>query len=408
MKISFNWLKDYIDISMEARQLADRMSLIGLEVEEVIERRFDLPQVVVGQVLAVEDHPRADQLKLCRVNVGKNELSIICGAPNVETGQIVPVARVGASLPGGLKIRKSKIRGIDSEGMICSEAELGFKDTSEGIWVLPDNLPLGIPLDQALQLKTDYIFDVAVTPNRPDCLSHLGIAREVGALIHQTVVKPHIAFKEIPEKIQNQVQIHIETARSCPRYSARLIRNIQVGTSPSWLVNRLEAVGMRSINNIVDITNYVLMETGHPLHAFDYDLLQGRKIIVREAAEGEKFMTLDNQERQLKSGTVLICDAEIPVAIGGIMGGINSEVTNTTRNILLESAYFNPESIQISSRELGLSTEASQRFERGADPNGNIYALDRAAQLMFENCGSEIYREFWMYIPTKLSPGRYP
>ena len=392
MKISYNWLKEYLDLKIDPRQLADRLSLIGLEVEEVIESKFDFPQVVVGQVLNVEPHPHADKLSLCQVTTGDEELTIVCGAPNVHAGQVVPIAKIGAVLSQGLKIHKTKIREVESEGMICSRAELGLEEHSEGIWVLSDNLPVGVPLDKALQLETDYIFDIAVTPNRPDCLSHIGIAREVGALVNQQVKIPAIQLQETGQNAAEQIEIEIKTPAGCPRYSARVIRNVRIGESPSWLVRRLEAVGMRPINNIVDITNYVLLETGHPLHAFDYDLIQGKKIIVRESHQAEKFTTLDDKERILNEGTVLICDAKEPVAIGGIMGGLNSEVGTQTQHVLLESAYFTPESIQISARYLGLSTEASQRFERGADPNGNIYALERAAQLMSELAGGEILK----------------
>jgi len=404
MKISYNWLKDYLDLTIEPRQLADRLSLAGLEVEEVRERKVNFPQVVVGLVLTVEDHPKADKLKICRVDSGEEDLAIVCGAANVAAGQMVAVAKVGATLANGMKIHKTKIRGVESEGMICSEAELGLSDRSEGIWVLPDNLPKGAPLDKALNLENDFIFDVAVTPNRPDCLSHIGIAREIGAILAQHVQMPEISLTEIKEKADKHIKIQIESIDGCPRYSARLIKNVKVGESPGWLVQRLEAVGMRSINNVVDVTNYVLMETGHPLHAFDYDLIRGKKIVVRESMERETFTTLDDKQRELKAGTVLICDGKGPVAIGGIMGGVNSEVSINSTNVLLESAYFNPERIQISSRYLGLSTEASQRFERGADPNGNIYALNRAAQLINELCGGEIFAGVVDAYPRPVQP----
>jgi phenylalanyl-tRNA synthetase beta chain len=408
MKISYNWLKDYLKLNIEPFQLADRLSLVGFEVEEVLERKFDFPNVVVGQVLQVEAHPNSDKLKICKVTTGEEELSIICGAPNVDSGQVVAVAKLGAILPNGLKIHKAKIRNIESNGMICSQAELGLEDNSEGIWVLPDTLPVGVPLDKAMEMETDYIFDIAVTPNRPDCLSHLGIAREVAALSKQKFSKPLVKFSELSDKASDHIQIKIDSPDGCPRYSARMIRDVKIGESPGWLVRRLEAVGMRSVNNVVDITNFVLMETGHPLHAFDYDLIKGKKIIVRESHEGELFTTLDDKERELKKGTILICDAENPVAIGGIMGGLNSEVTNDTKNILLESAYFDPESIQISSRYLGLSTEASQRFERGADPNGTIYAMERAVQLIAELAGGKIYKGVVDAYPKKHTTWNIP
>lgn len=408
MKISYNWLKDYLNLDEDPYQLGEKLSLTGLEVEEVIEKKMDFSNVVVGKVLSSGKHPNADKLSVCRVSVGDEELTIVCGAPNVAAGQTVPVARVGASLPIGLKIRKSKIRGVHSEGMICSEEELGLADHSDGIWVLPDELPLGVPLAQALNFETDYILDVAVTPNRPDCLSHIGVAREVGAIVGQHIHKPAIDLSEAGDPVSSQVSVRIDSPESCPRYSARLIRHIRVGESPAWLVRRLEAVGMRSINNIVDVTNYVMLETGQPLHAFDFDLIRGQRIIVRESREGETFTTLDDRERVLRAGTILICDAERPVAIGGIMGGINSEVSRNTAHILLESAYFKPESIQRSARYLGLSTEASQRFERGADPNGTRYALDRAAQLIAELAGGEVQSGVVDEYPEKIEPWRVP
>lgn len=408
MKISYNWLKDYLHLTIEPRQLADRLSLVGLEVEEVQERRLDFPKVVVGQIINIEDHPSAEKLKICQVDVGEEDLSIVCGAENIAVGQMVPVAKEGAILANGLKIHKTKIREVYSEGMLCSEVELGLSDRSEGIWILPENLPKGAPLDKALNLETDYIFDIAVSPNRPDCLSHIGVAREVGAILSQPIQKPVNSVKEKKEKTAKHIKITIKAKKGCPRYSARVIKNIKVGKSPTWLVNRLEAVGMRSINNVVDVTNYVLMETGHPLHAFDYDLIHGKKIIVRESEEKETFVTLDDKQRDLPVGTVLICDARGPVAIGGIMGGLNSEVSINTVNVLLESAYFDPERIQISSRLLGLSTEASQRFERGADPNGNIYALDRAAQLICELCGGEILAGVVDVYPKPIEPRQIP
>lgn len=408
MKISYNWLKNYLDLSIEPRQLGERLSLAGLEVEEVIEKRLDFPGVVVGRVIASEAHPHADKLKICTVDVAEKELSIVCGAPNVAAGQTVPVAKPGTELPNGLKINRTEIRGVHSEGMICSQQELGLTEHSDGIWVLPDNLPPGVPLAKALEFETDFIFDIAVTPNRPDCLSHLGVAREVGALINQKIRKPQISLTESDHRADAEVGIHIQTPEGCPRYSARLIRNIKVGESPTWLVRRLEAVGMRSINNVVDITNFVMMETGQPLHAFDFDRLRGGQIIVREAKKGETFTTLDDNERILPKGTVLICDAERPVAIGGIMGGLNSEVHQDTVNILLESAYFQPESIQRNARFLGLSTEASQRFERGTDPNGTCFALDRASQLIAELCGGQILQSAIDQYPSPKQPLKVP
>ncbi|GAB4362784.1 MAG: phenylalanine--tRNA ligase subunit beta [Calditrichia bacterium] len=408
MKISYNWLQDYLDLTIDPYELADRLSMRGLEVEEVSKQSLDIPGVVVGKVISCSPHPSADRLSVCEVDVGTEQLTIVCGAPNVARDQMVAVARVGALLPNGMKIKKTKIRGVPSEGMICSEQELQLAEESEGIWVLPENLPVGMPLNEALEFKPDFIFDIAVTPNRPDCLSHIGVAREVAAILDSKMTIPPITLNEAEEAASDKIKIRIDNPEGCPRYSARYIENIQVGKSPNWLVRRLEAVGMRSVNNVVDATNYVMLETGHPLHAFDYDLIQGGQIVVRDSREGEKFITLDNQERTLKAGTVLICDEEKPVAIGGIMGGLNSEVTQSTRRILLESAYFTPERIQISSQYLGLSTEASQRFERGADPNGTRYAIDRAAQLISELCGGKVFRGAVDAYVQKIEPRRVP
>lgn len=408
MKISINWLKDYVPIEADPHNIADRLSLAGFEVEEVIEKRLDFPNVVIGKVLQVEKHPNADKLTVCKVNAGTGtELNIICGAPNVAKDQIVPVAMVGADLPNGLRIRKAKIRGIESEGMICSEQELGISENADGIWVLSPDLTIGKPLAEALNFETDFILDIAITPNRPDGLGHIGIAREVAAIFDLPFNKPQPQFVESDASGENDVRVEIQSSESCPRYAARLIRNVKVAASPSWLARRLESIGMRPINNIVDITNYILMETGQPLHAFDYDLLNGGRIVVRESKAGEIFTTLDDKGHKLQEGTVLICDAEKPVALGGIMGGLNSEVSNDTKNILLESAYFAPENIQRSLRYLGISSEASQRFERGADPNGIPYAQDRATELIEKLAGGEAYTAVDEY-PNKIFPVEIP
>ena len=405
MKVSYNWLKDYLPLEVDPHLLAEKLSLVGFEVEEVIENRLDFPYVVVGKVLEVEKHPNADELTVCKVDIGANSfLNIVCGAPNVRKNQIVPIAMVGADLPNGLRIHKAKIRGVESEGMICSEQELGISDNAEGIWVLASNLPIGSPLAEALDFETDYILDIAVTPNRPDALSHIGIAREVAAIFDLRFSKPKPKYPELEELTSSLVTVELESPESCPRYAARLIGNVKIGTSPTWLARRLESVGMRPINNIVDITNYILMETGQPLHAFDYDLFEGKKIIVRESEEGESFTTLDDKTHKLQAGTVLICDAAKPVAIGGIMGGLNSEVNNDTKNILLESAYFAPQNIQKSLRYLDINSEASQRFERGTDPNGVLYAQDRATELMVKLANGEVYNGVVDNYPKEIYP----
>ena len=404
MKISYNWLKDYVTIDAGPEIVADKLSLAGFEVEEVLEKRLDYPGVVVGKVLEVRKHPNADRLSVCEVDVGSEQLTIVCGAPNVAANQLVPVATVGAELPGGFKIKKAKLRGVASRGMICSEKELGVSEEAAGIWVLPGKLTVGEKLAAALSFETDYVFDIGVTPNRPDALSHLGIGREVAALFDRELKRPEVKISEIEAPTEDAVQVEIRCPESCPRYSARLIKNLRPGPSPQWLKRRLNAVGIRSINNLVDITNYVMMETGQPLHAFDFDEISGQKIIVRESVPGEKFVTLDEKEHELQGGTVLICDAQKPVAIGGIMGGLNSEVKETTRTVLLESAYFQPENIQRSLRYLGMRSEASHRFERGVDPNGAIFALNRAAQLFSELAGGEVLRGEVDQYPRKITP----
>ena len=405
MKISYNWLKELVEFDIEPHDLAEELSLAGFEVDGVDEKSLDYPNVVIGKVLSKEKHPNADKLSLCTVSVGASEyLSIICGAPNVDAGQTVPIAMVGAELPGGFKIRKAKIRGVASHGMICSESELGISEKADGIWVLPDDLEAGKPLAEALHFETDYILDVVVTPNRPDAMSHIGIAREVAAIAGAKMRMPAAVVNESSNHVSDVVAVEIECPESCPRYTARFIRDVKIGPSPEWMARRLENLGMRSINNLVDITNYVLLETGQPLHAFDYDLVAGGKIIVREARAGEKFTTLDDKEHKLQEGTVLICDGEKPVALGGIMGGLNSEVNDETKNILLESAYFQPESIQKSLRYLNMHTEASSRFERGTDPNGVLYAQARAVQLFSELAGGEIAEGVIDEYPSEIQP----
>ena len=408
MKVSYNWLKDYVAIPAPPQELGERLSLIGFELEEILQRRLDYPDVLVGKVVQVTPHPNADRLRVCEVEVGDRRLSIVCGAPNVAEGQKVPVALEGAQLPGGMKVRRAKIRGVESRGMICSEAELGLAPHSDGIWVLPQETPVGKPLAEALQFQADWVLDLGITPNRPDALSHIGIAREVAAVYNLSLRKPAIELHQALPKASERIQVDIQTPEGCPRYAARVIQGVRIGPSPAWLVQRLEAVGMRSINNIVDITNYVMLETGQPLHAFDLQQIVGERIVVRESKEGERFVTLDGKEHTLPEQTVLICDATKPVAIGGIMGGLNSEVTAQTTDILLESAYFNPQFIQRSARALGIQSEAAIRFSRGTDPNGVRYALDRAAQLMETLAGGRVLQGTVDAYPRPIEPWQVP
>ncbi len=383
MKVSLSWLKEYVALPDGVEPLAEKLTMVGLEVDTIEDRFRYLDTVKVARVEAVSPHPNADKLKCCTVSTGEKRAEVICGAPNVAAGQLVPLALPGTVLPDGREIRPATIRGAASHGMICSRAELEMSGDHSGIWVLPDALPLGVSVAQALDLS-DHVLDIDLTPNRPDCLSVIGVAREIAAFSNQTLTMPDTAIEEEGEAIHEQASVTIEDPDLCPRYAARLIEGVTVGPSPEWLQERLRSVGQRPINNIVDITNFVMLEMGQPLHAFDFDHLAGQRIVVRRARPGEVFVSLDNKERRLDGEMLMICDGDKPVAIGGVMGGLNSEVENTTRNILLESACFNPVSIRKTAKELGLHTEASHRFERGVDPDGTLLALERAAQLIAE------------------------
>ena len=405
MKISYNWLKEYVDFDFSPQELAEKLTNVGFEVEELYPLIQEFTGVVVGKVLQVAKHPDADKLSLCKVSDGKEEYQVICGASNVAEGQIIPFAQVGAVLPGGFKIKKAKIRGVASYGMICSKEELGLERKSEGIWPFEEEYTLGEDVHNVLSQRQDYIFDLFITPNRPDSLSMYGIAREISAITGNPLRKPEIDIKEDEKlKAAEIVSVKIHDTEGCPRYAARVIKGVTIKESPEWLKSRLESIGLRSINNVVDITNYVLFEVGHPLHAFDMKYISGNEINVRSSKKGEKFTTLDEKERELPENTVLICDKDKAVAIGGIMGGLNSEVTESTVDILLESAYFKPERISVSSKRLGLSTDASQRFERGADPNeGVTYAINRAAALIAELAEGKIAQGIVDAYPKKIS-----
>lgn len=403
MIITYNWLKEFVDCDLSPKALADLLTMLGLEVEAMRHIGSDLDGVVVALVEAREKHPNADKLSLCKVNNGTDILDVVCGAQNFKAGDKVALAQVGAVLPGEFKIKRSKIRGEESCGMLCSEKELGLSSESSGIMILPQDLPLGVPLFEALGLK-DTIFEIGLTPNRADCLSVAGIAREVAAKLGHKLNLPEINVRESGRKVHECAAVVVEAPDLCPRYTARYISGCAIAPSPAWLVRRLEAVGMRSINNVVDVTNYVLMEYGHPLHAFDADCLEGNKVIVRRAADGERFTTLDGQERVLSDSDLTIRDLRRCVALAGIMGGENSEIQQSTRNILLESAYFNPSAIRKTSKRLGIHTESSHRFERGADINILPRALDRAASLIAELAGGSIAHGMIDEYPTKIAP----
>jgi phenylalanyl-tRNA synthetase beta chain len=409
MRISLDWLNKYVNIRIPVEDLASRLTMAGLEVESVEKPLTKYEGFVVGQVVEVKRHPNADNLTICTVNVGTQALEIVCGAPNVAAGQKVPVGLVGAVVPRNqhdpegkpFVLERVKIRGVESNGMICSEYELGLGDDAEGVLVLDQQAAVGVALAEHLgPLQT--VLEIGLTPNRPDCMSHVGVAREVAVLLGARLKRPLAQFPESRQRAGDHASVEIENVDDCPRYTARVIRGVKVGPSPLWMQAALKSVGLRPVNNIVDITNYVLMELGHPLHAFDYDKLSGRKIIVKRARDGDTFTTLDGKLRNLRSDTLMICDSRQPVAIAGVMGGANTEISETTTSVLLESAYFNPKSIRRTSKYLGLGTDASQRFERGADPNATRYSLDRAAQLIQESCGGEILRGAIDIYPRKI------
>ncbi|HCU69434.1 MAG TPA: phenylalanine--tRNA ligase subunit beta, partial [Desulfomicrobium sp.] len=380
MLLSLNWLREFVPYTGDAQTLADRLTMLGLEVEEIGRPFAALEKIVVGFVAECAAHPSSDHLSVCRVDIGTGELlDIVCGAPNVAAGQKVLVAPVGTVMPGGLEIKKAKLRGQTSCGMICSEREMGLGDNHDGIMVLDAGLAVGTPICEALGLDRT-VLDVSITPNRADCLSVLGLAREVAAAFGLPLTVPRTELTEGGEAFEN-FRIEPDPAL-CPLYQARLIRGAKIGPSPAWLRYRLIAVGLRPINNIVDVTNYVMLELGQPLHAFDFDLVQGGSIVVREALPDEKITTLDGVERVCPPGSLVIADAGRGIALAGVMGGANSEITGTTRRMFLESANFLRTTVRRTSRRLGLRSEASGRFEKGVDPTGTVRAIERAAELL--------------------------
>ena len=394
MKISSHWLTDYVDHGLAPAELSRTLTMSGLEVEEENPLGITTHGIVIGRVFAVSPHPRADRLTLCRVDVGRDQpVQIVCGAPNVTAGQSVAVATVGArlQLPGRtkpLKIKRARLRGEESSGMICAEDELGISDDHRGILVLRTSAKPGEPfrdyLERTGMAARDTVLDIAITPNRPDAACHLGVARDIAACRDLPLRRPEVALPASPVPAEHAVSVAIDCPRKCRRYAAMLVLDITVEESPLWLKQRLRAIGLRPSNNVVDVTNFVMHECGQPLHAFDYDAITDHTIIVRESKEGEAITTLDGRRRPLPAGTVLICDAARPVAIGGIMGGENSEVSRRTTRILIESAYFDPSTTRRSARMLGLATDASYRFERGVDADGQIWAAARAAALIAE------------------------
>ncbi len=390
MKVSLSWLNDYIPIDKESHtSVADALTMVGLEVDSITDRYDYLDRVIVGRILNIKPHPNAEKFKVCDVDIGSRVIRVVCGAPNIHEDMVAPVALPGTRFPEGYVLEKGRIRNELSEGMLCSEAELGLGTDRSGVMILDQKQLLGNKLAKTLELS-DMVFEIDLTPNRPDCLSIIGIAREIAALQQTTIKYPEISLSDSSDKISDFTSITIKAPDLCPRYSARLVFDINIAPSPFWLQDRLMSVGLRPINNIVDITNFVLMETGQPLHAFDFDLLSDHRIVVRQAKKGETFITLDKKEILLTPDMLMICDGEKPVALAGIMGGRNSEVTESTTRVLIESAYFKPVGIRKTSKKLGISSESSHRFERGVDPDGIITALNRAARLMSELGGGSL------------------
>lgn len=388
MKVSLSWLKDYITIDVDAEVLADSLTMAGLEVDALVDRYAYLERIVAGTIAETASHPDAEALQVCRIDTGGGIRQVVCGAANIKTGDVVATALPGAVLPSGHRVEAGVIRGQNSEGMLCSESELALGPDGTGILVLSQGLRPGTPLAVALGVS-DTILEFDLTPNRSDCLSIIGIAREAAAILKTPLKYPEVRLPKGEKPVGELASVAIEAPVYCPRYAARVLTDVAVGPSPFWMQDRLHSVGLRAINNIVDVTNFVLMEMGQPLHAFDFDRLAEHRIVVKTAEAGEKFTTLDGVERTMRPDMLMICDGRRPVALAGIMGGLDSEIEDHTTRVLIESAYFNPITTRRTAKRLGLSTESSHRFERGVDPVGVGRALDRAAQLMLELAGGK-------------------
>ena len=400
MKISLNWLKDYVTLDAPVEEVCRAVTFLGFEVERVIRTGAPrLEQVVVGEVLARDKHPNADKLSVCQVDIGPagGVKTIVCGAQNYKVGDRVPVALPGAVLPGDFVIKRSKIRGHESDGMMCSAKELGVAEDADGLLILASRPDLGTPINQVLP-SGDVILDIEITPNRPDCLSHLGIARELAAWFKQELVYPQEKFRGVPTAPARPDLLHsvkVAASGDCPFYTAHVITGVRIAPSPAWLQDRLRAVGLRPINNIVDVGNYVMLETGQPLHAFDARRLAGAEIHVRLAAAGESITTLDGKERKLGEDMLVIADARQPVVIAGIMGGVASGVADDTTDLVLECAVFRRQAVRSTSKRLGLASDSSYRYERGVDPHGTLEAAWRAIDLILETAGGEVAGPGW-------------
>jgi phenylalanyl-tRNA synthetase beta chain len=402
MKVTLNWLKQYVDFDESPEQLANRLTMLGLEVEGVHKIAGEFEGIVVAQILSKDKVPGSDKLSVCKVNDGRGERTIICGAQNHNVGDKVPLILPNFALPlkPGEKepfvIKERKVFGITSQGMMCSPQELGLPDAVDGLLILPKDAPIGKPFAEYLgRSGGDVVYDLETTPNRPDWNSVIGIAREIAAVTGKTLKVPGIRYQVSGEKVADLVAVRIEDAELCPRYTARVVKGVKIGPSPDWLRSTLEKVGIRSINNVVDVTNYVMLEIGQPLHAFDYHLIAANPshkptIVVRRAKDGEKFKTLDDVERTLTKEMLLIANEQKGIALAGIMGGQNTEINNSTRDVLIESAYFSPTNIRRTSKTLGARSESSYRFERGADIGICDWASQRAAQLILETAGGQL------------------
>jgi phenylalanyl-tRNA synthetase beta chain len=404
MKVTWNWLREFVDLEVSVEQLAERLTMAGLEVESVEQTGRDLAGVVCAELVRVHPHPHADRLSVCEVRPGDDStVTVVCGATNLHAGERTAYAAPGSSLPGGRTITTTEVRGVSSAGMLCSEAELGLGGDASGILILPRDAAIGERVAVVLGLE-DTVLEIAITPNRGDCLSILGIAREIAALTGQRLRRQRLAVRESGEAAADLIAIRIADPDLCNRYVGRVLADVTVAPSPAWMQHRLRAVGMRPVNNVVDVTNYVMLERGQPLHAFDYDRLPSRDILVRRAGGDARFTTLDGQERALVPDDLLITSGGVPVAIAGIMGGADTEVTDSTRRVLLESAWFAPGSVRRTARRLGLRTEASYRFERATDIEGVPLAADRAAALIARLGAASVARGRVDTYPSVQSP----
>lgn len=391
MLISLNWLKEYVDLGeLNVKEIENALTMIGQEVEKIEIKGENLDKVVTAKIVEKEKHADSDHLTVCKVDIGKEIIQVVCGAPNHKLGDKVVLAQIGAKLAPDFVIKKGKIRGVESSGMLCSSKELGIGTDASGIIILPEDAPVGVPMKEYLEID-DVVFELEITPNRPDCLSHIGIARELAAYYNKKVMYPNVKInKEYAEKTSDNITINIEDDNLSKRYVSRILKDVTVKESPKWLKDKIEAVGLKSINNIVDVSNFILMEMNQPNHIFDLDKIEGKEIFVKTAGNEEIFVTLDEQERKLTKEDIVITDSKKTIALGGVMGGLNSEITSETKNILIEVAHFNPQNIRKTSRRLNLSSDASYRFERGIERENIINVINRLSNLIQEVAGGEI------------------